>query len=140
MAQAHRAKVSITRRIIFGPLKRAAVLLSAPILLSEYFDSETGKEYGVGLWAKLRLAFRMAGNRKKVVTGSHYLEHLLMATEILKVPKSLEGCVVECGSFKGGSATNLSLVCALCSRQLEIFDSFQGLPEPSELDREHLLV
>jgi hypothetical protein len=56
------------------------------------------------------------------------------------VPRSVDGCVVECGSFKGGSAANLSLVCALCDRNLEIFDSFEGLPDPSALDKEHVLV
>jgi O-methyltransferase len=138
--KAQRTETSTFSRVLFAILRRSVIALSAPILLSEYFHSETGKEYGVGFWTKLKLAIRMERNRKKVITGSHYLEHLLMATEILKVPRSLEGCVVECGSFKGGSATNLSLVCALCDRKLEIFDSFQGLPEPSDLDRRHHLV
>jgi O-methyltransferase len=133
-------KAGLATRIILGLLKRAVVAMSIPILLSDYFRKDTGEEYGVGLWCKIKLAVQMARNRKKVVTGSHYLEHLLMATQILKVHKEVEGCVVECGSFKGGSATNLSLVCALCSRKLEVCDSFQGLPEPSELDREHLLL
>jgi O-methyltransferase len=114
--------------------------LSIPIILSEYFRPETGRDYGVGFWAKFRLAYRMRRNRKKVTTASHFLEHLLMATEILKVPPQIEGCVVECGSFKGGSAANLSLVCKLCNRQLEIFDSFAGLPEPSDVDQQHVLV
>jgi len=116
------------------------IAMSMPILLSEYFDSATGKDYGVGFWTKLKLAFVMAQNRKRVTTGSHFLEHLLMATQILKVPKSLPGDVVECGSYKGGSATNLSLVCALCDRKLQIFDSFDGLPEPGEGDQEHVLL
>ena len=41
-----------------------------------------------------------------------------MATQILRVPRSVEGCVVECGSFKDGSAANLSLICDLCNRRL----------------------
>lgn len=127
-------------RVILALLTRAVIVLSIPILLSEYLQRDSGKEYGVGLWKKLKLAFQMARNRNKVITASHYLEHLLIATQIMRVPKDVEGCVVECGSFKGGSATNLSLVCALCGRHLEIFDSFKGLPEPSESDRAHVLV
>jgi macrocin-O-methyltransferase TylF-like protien len=114
--------------------------LSIPIILSEYFRANTGKDYGVGFLAKLRLVRKMARNRKKVTTASHFLEHLVMATQLLKVPASVEGCVVECGSFKGGSAANLSLVCALCKRQLEIFDSFEGLPAPSDGDKHHAIV
>lgn len=119
---------------------KAVAGLSIPIILSEYFRPETGNDYGVGFATKLKLVRRMRKNRTKITTASHFLEHILMATEILKVPPSVEGCVVECGSFKGGSAANLSLVCALCNRQLEIFDSFQGLPEPAEADQSHVLV
>src|SRR5438874_5462222 len=67
---------------------RMLLAMSIPILLSEYFDSATGREYDVGFWTKLRLGYVMARNRKRVTTGSHFLEHLLMATQILKVPKS----------------------------------------------------
>jgi O-methyltransferase len=127
-------------RLISKMLKKIVSILSIPIILSEYFHPETGKDYQISFWTKLKLAHRMRNNRKKIVTASHFLEHLLMATEIMKVPSSVKGCVVECGSFKGGSATNLSLVCELCSRELEIFDSFAGLPEPSDFDKKHVLV
>jgi len=127
-------------RIISKLWNKLVAGLSAPIILSEYFRPETGREYGVGFFTKLRLAGKMRRNRKKITTASHFLEHLLMATEILKIPPQVEGCVVECGSFKGGSAANLSLVCELCHRQLEIFDSFAGLPEPSDVDQQHVLV
>jgi hypothetical protein len=62
-----------------------------------------------------------------------------MATELLKVPRKVDGDVVECGSFKGGSAANLSLVCELIGRTLHVYDSFEGLPEPSPSDREHVI-
>ena len=116
------------------------MIVSIPVILSEYFDASTGSDYKIGFFAKLRLARKMARNRRKIETRSHFLEHLVMATQILRVPKSVEGAVVECGTFKGGSAANLSLVCALCDRQLEIFDSFAGLPEPSTRDKEHVLL
>lgn len=140
MTQTRRPRTRLISRAVLKVLNRLVVALSAPIILSEYFHVDTGKEYGVRFWTKLKLVFRMARNSKKVTTGSHFLEHLLMATQILNVPADAQGCVVECGTFKGGSAANLSLVCALCHRQLEIFDSFQGLPEPKGTDREHLLV
>jgi O-methyltransferase len=58
----------------------------------------------------------------------------------LTIPKSVEGCVVECGCYKGKSTANLSLVCALCKRTLEVFDSFEGLPEPSIDDKTHVIL
>lgn len=114
--------------------------MSVPVILLDYFHAETGREYKVGFFRKTWLVYRMARNRAKIATASHWLEHLIMATQILRVPPSVEGCVVECGSFKGGSAANLSLVCALCNRTLEIFDSFKGLPEPSEADKSHAVM
>jgi O-methyltransferase len=120
--------------------KKLLIGASLPVIHAEYFRSSTGREYKVGFLKKVQLAYRMAANRKRITTASHFVEHLVMATEILKIPKSVAGCVVECGSYKGGSATNLSLVCGLCNRELEIFDSFRGLPDPSVSDREHALV
>jgi|SRR5215469_1810776 len=120
--------------------KKFVMILSIPIILSEYFSPATGSDYRAGFFTKIKLAHKMVRNRRKINTASHFLEHLVMATQILKVPRTVQGCVVECGSYKGGSATNLSLVCALCKRQLEIFDSFQGLPAPSGTDKGHVLV
>jgi hypothetical protein len=79
----------------------------------------------------------MYRNRFRIVTASGLLDQVLMVTEILKVPKKLKGGVVECGSYQGGSTTNFSLVCALIGRELHVFDSFAGLPEPSEADKLH---
>jgi len=127
-------------RVILAVFRRLAYWFSVPVTLAEYFQRQTGREYGIGLFTKIGLALKMARNYRKITTGSRVIEHLLMATQIMRVPKAVEGCVVECGSFKGGSAANLSLVCALCGRQLEIFDSFAGLPKPSAIDEEHVLV
>jgi O-methyltransferase len=52
----------------------------------------------------------------------------LSAADSAAVP----GVIVEAGSFHGGSTTKLSLVAKLCDRQLDVFDSFEGMPENSE--------
>ena len=59
-----------------------------------------------------------------------------MALKILEMPPSTPGCVMECGTWKGGSATNLSLVCKIAGRKLLIYDSFEGLPAGTPGDRE----
>jgi len=127
-------------RVVLGVLRRLSYWFGVPVILAEYFQPQTGSEYEIGFFTKIHLALKMARNHRKITTGSRVIEHLLMATQIMRVPKSVEGCVVECGSFKGGSATNLSLVCELCNRELEVFDSFEGLPEPSAVDAQHVIV
>lgn len=41
----------------------------------------------------------------------------------------------ELGVYKGGSASLLSYFCAQSGKLLRLFDSFEGVPEPCELDR-----
>jgi O-methyltransferase len=118
--------------------RKLIIAMSMPIILADFFTA--GAEYGISSLAKVLLVWRMWRNTKTIETASSFIEHLAMATQILKVPKLVEGCVVECGSYKGGSATNLSLICAACDRELEIFDSFRGLPQPSEHDQQHVLI
>ena len=116
------------------------MVVNVPYVLKDYFAPETGREYGVGFIKKLVVTVRMAANNLTIISGSNFFEHLAMATKILRVPKSTEGCLVECGSYKGVSTSNLSLVARLCNRRLNVFDSFQGLPEPSERDKAHIIA
>jgi len=127
-------------RLIVGVFRRLACIFSIPVVLSKYFDPETGKDYGIGFVGKIGLALKMRRNYRHIVTASYVIEHLIMTTQILRIPKAVAGSVIECGSFKGGSAANLSLVCDLCGRRLKIFDSFAGLPDPATEDRAHRLV
>lgn len=120
---------------------RLAVLaLSLPVVLGEYFRPETGRQYDVGVVAKLVLAGKMLRNNRAIPTGSSFVEHLVIATKALSIPADAEGAIVECGCYKGGSTANLSLVAGLCDRDLVAFDCFEGMPAPDEADSEHLLV
>lgn len=75
-------------------------------------------------------------NNRRIPTGTSYKVHLAMALKILETPPEILGDIAECGTWKGGCAANLSLVCKIVGRQLYIFDSFQGLPEGKPNDRE----
>jgi hypothetical protein len=90
--------------------------------------------YGMTLWRKALLAWRMRRTVRKVVTGSSWRAHLAMAVKLLEIPPDVEGAVVECGSFQGGSTANLSLVCDIVGRELIVYDSFEGLPPPTPGD------
>src|SRR3954447_18237573 len=106
-----------------------SLLTAAPLVVGPLFNPSTGRANGVGSWAKLRLLAQMVRNTHSIPVMSHLFEHVTMVKTILNVPPDVEGCVVECGTYAGGSTANLSLACALVGRKLEVFDSFQGLPE-----------
>ena len=63
-------------------------------------------------------------------------EMLRVAGSILSISPDLEGCVVEAGSYKGGSAAKLSIACKMVGRELVVFDSFEGFPEDDEFQDE----
>lgn len=112
-------------------------VLTAPFAILAILGSpHVHPAHRLGVWQRLALGLRMFLNTRRIRTGSSYKAHLAMAVKLLQVPPEVEGCVVECGTWKGGSATNLSLVCRHVRRKLVIFDSFQGLPEGRAGDRE----
>jgi O-methyltransferase len=83
---------------------------------------------------KIQLAYRMRRTTKNVTTGTSYKAHLAMASKLLEIPPEVDGVVVECGCWLGGSTANLSLVCDIVGRDLIVYDSFEGLPPPEEHD------
>jgi hypothetical protein len=92
--------------------------------------------YRVGFFRKLRIDGRFYLNRLLIPTGTNPKVHLAMALKLLEIPPEEEGIVVECGTWKGGTAANLSIICRLTGRQLFVFDSFRGLPPADPTDRE----
>ena len=85
---------------------------------------------------KAKLGLRMFLNTRRIPTGTSHRCHLAMALKLLETPPDTAGDVMECGTWKGGSAANLSLVCRMVGRKLRVFDSFQGLPKLDPRDRE----
>lgn len=84
---------------------------------------------------RIGLGLRMFLNTLRVPTATTYKAHLAMALKVLETPPDVAGDVVECGTWKGGTAVNLSLVCRITGRRLLIFDSFEGLPTPEPGER-----
>jgi hypothetical protein len=54
------------------------------------------------------------------------------------VQRGLDGCFVECGVWRGGSSMAMALTLmqeGVTSRNLYLFDTFEGMTPPSEVDR-----
>lgn len=119
----------------FRQLARVGYVASLPTLLQGYFHPTTGSDYGVTFRDKIRL-MRQIRKISKSEAGNwcNPIELLIISTRALQVPASAEGPIVECGCYRGGSTSALSLVAEMCDRELHVFDSFKGLPEPDEQD------
>ena len=58
-----------------------------------------------------------------------YVDNLILGERIKKV----EGCVIECGVWRGGMIAGLADLLGE-KRNYHLFDSFQGLPQAQEID------
>lgn len=128
---------------IFALVKQRHLLVSINYLITMPFSiiailnsRRIHPAYRVTWWRKLSLGVRFFLNGICIQTGTTYKTHLAMALKLFEIPPEVEGDVIECGTWKGGSAANLSLACRMVGRKLRIFDSFEGLPDGDPLDRE----
>jgi hypothetical protein len=77
--------------------------------------------------------------RPYTMTGNAKLHALITATRYLH-RHSVPGAVVECGVWRGGSMHAVARTLDMAgdhSRELYLFDTFEGMTEPSEHDRRH---
>ena len=117
-------------------LARAWATVSWPAtVLFLLYNPRQHPGYDFGWRRKLRLAHRMWRTTRGVTTGTSYKAHLAMAAKLVEIPPEVEGVVVECGCWHGGSTANLSLACDVVGRRLIAYDSFEGLPPPEPGDR-----
>lgn len=82
--------------------------------------------YRLAWIARLSLLFRFYWNRIVVGTATSPKAQLAMVLKLLEMPPEIPGVVVQCGTWKGGTVVNLSLVCRLVGRRLWIYESIQG--------------
>ena len=72
----------------------------------------------------------------RLINCSHKEGELLrIADEILSLPDSLQGDIIELGVHKGGASCKLSIIAKLTGRKLVICDAFLGLPEPRKAEK-----
>jgi len=118
-----------------------------PLLaLSRFFRTSNGRSVLSFLWDPSPITFAA---RLKLVRGIYRVsthvrcEHseteiLSFIRALISLPSDGESCVVEAGCFKGGSTAKISLAAAVKGLELVVFDSFEGIPENSELHEKNI--
>jgi O-methyltransferase len=125
-----RRRYHIVHMVIAPRLAKLWGTLTLPsTVLYLLFNRRIDPSYGLTWRKKLGLGLRMWRTTRAVNTATSYKAHLAMAVKLLEIPPDVEGVVVECGCFHGGSTANLSLACKLVGRELIAYDSFEGLPQ-----------
>ena len=128
------------RHRLLARYQKLLTWLTLPVVLSRLFAANDRRQRRISTRALVRMALKTTLTSHRVQTASHYYEHLTMISAFLGMPEDTEGVVVECGCFKGGSTINLSLGCDLAGRELHVYDSFEGLPDPVDGDVAHTLM
>lgn len=98
-------------------------------ILKKFYDPAVGKSYGITFSDKKTLIEKFKIIDKNLQIGTPWLSTVVMAIEILNIPRKVKGDIIECGAWKGASTARLSLVAKLVKRRLIVADSFEGLPE-----------
>jgi hypothetical protein len=133
-------------RTLEGQITRDAIVLNLFRLVHDFvtfpvtvlallWNRRIHPAYGMTMARRFQLAWRMYRNSFRVFTATTWKAHLAMASKLLEIGPEVEGVVVECGCFRGGSSVNLSLVCDIVGRDLILYDSFEGLPPPAKGER-----
>jgi hypothetical protein len=104
-------------------------LRDSPRIVDEFISGDAGAIYGLRPRDKLRLVEQFDRVNSRIQSGTYTALQLVLAREILSIPREKEGDVVECGCWKGASSASLSLVCQIVKRRLIVCDSFEGLPD-----------
>jgi O-methyltransferase len=125
----NRMHIELSRAL--GHMEGKAAQALEELILCRFFNDNVGKPYQIDRSTKKELVRKIKLINKSIPSGTSWIYHIILATEILKLPASasLEGHVIECGCWKGASTASLSLICSLAGRKLIVCDSFEGLPD-----------
>jgi len=77
--------------------------------------------------------------KPRTMTANEKLFALVLATRYV-VDHEIPGAVVECGVWRGGSMMAVArtlLECGVRDRDLHLFDTFEGMPAPTDKDRRY---
>jgi O-methyltransferase len=126
MAQAKIIENETFHRSLEAPWGRTFMALMRPSVVEELVD-ETAFPFSQSLPGFIREHWQSI--KDKTLVDPFRLGWLI--DELVRV-KDVQGNLVECGSFKGGSGLLMAraLKTLGIDKQVHLFDSFEGLPEP----------
>jgi O-methyltransferase len=97
------------------------------------FDRARYQDLSAEQWALIEYA------RPYTMTTPERMVHLIASVHYIHANR-VPGAIVECGVWRGGSMIIVARVLhelSDCTRDLFLFDTFEGMPPPSDKDREH---
>ena len=94
-----------------------------------FIYDDSGKNYNLSSKDKENIVKRIKNALGKIDSATSIDVHLELGKRILNLPKN-DGSIVECGCYQGASTVSLSIFSKIVGKNLIIYDSFEGLPEP----------
>ncbi len=99
------------------------------IILDFLYDNSPNKN-NLTLREKKSLINKLLLSFKHVKSATSFESNLAILRYGLKnIDPTSNGCIVECGCFKGASSITLSILAKITNKKLYIYDSFEGLPQ-----------
>jgi predicted O-methyltransferase YrrM len=123
----YQKRSKLQRVLFFVRWQLWPVVASSPGHLGFVARGVSDRRFGV--LSRAGLALRVMRVHLTLPCAHAPMELLTIVEEILTVPESRPGVVIECGTWIGGSTAKLSHAAALAGRKLVVCDSFEGLPE-----------
>ena len=102
-------------------------------LIKNFENSNVGSDYGINKSLKKNLIGRIFNILSNVESATNLNIHITLLENLLSIPKSSKGVIVECGTFKGATACTLSIAAKLMKKKLYVYDSYEGLPKSESL-------
>lgn len=93
---------------------------------------------GLSYFKRFVLTLRYVYISHKIECVHHEEQIFSFVNGFLSLPPRIKGCIVEAGSYKGGSTAKFSIGTKLANRKLIVFDSFEGLPENKEAHKKSI--
>lgn len=123
---------SIVRKVLPEPLLNLLRWIRSKCFTSVQFIVFPPKIGEMSYFQRLWFAFRLEKVSWDVDCPHTQDEIMSFISSFLSIPTTIKGCVVEAGSYKGGSTAKFSIAAKLANRQLVVFDSFMGIPKNKE--------
>ena len=112
-----------------------AFVRSTPVISGFYYLAKVLRDMPVQDWVRFKRLNLFRKSYPNTMVGYARLSNAYELARLIE-RTGLQGAFVECGVWKGGCIATMAWVAkqANSNRSIWLFDSFEGLPEPTEKD------